>query len=111
MTPHTRSVNKRQILYTKGVRNQRVEVGLRWWSDHNITTCLQNAVAVSAGSPGRGADLVSCYLSAVVETMYELGVPWRIWHPIIMWNRPSVVVRGLVVRGVVYHHASAGIHE
>jgi Ni/Fe-hydrogenase subunit HybB-like protein len=23
--------------------------------------------------------------------MYELGIPWRIWHPIFMWNRHSVL--------------------
>ena len=23
--------------------------------------------------------------------MYELGLPWRIWHPIFMWNRHSVL--------------------
>jgi len=23
--------------------------------------------------------------------MYELGIPWRIWHPIVMWNRHSVL--------------------
>lgn len=23
--------------------------------------------------------------------LYELGIPWRIWHPIIMWNRHSVL--------------------
>jgi len=23
--------------------------------------------------------------------MYELGLPWRIWHPIVMWNRHSML--------------------
>jgi Ni/Fe-hydrogenase subunit HybB-like protein len=23
--------------------------------------------------------------------LYELGLPWRIWHPIVMWNRHSVL--------------------
>jgi Ni/Fe-hydrogenase subunit HybB-like protein len=23
--------------------------------------------------------------------LYELGIPWRIWHPIVMWNRHSVL--------------------
>jgi Ni/Fe-hydrogenase subunit HybB-like protein len=23
--------------------------------------------------------------------MYELGLPWRIWHPIFMWNRASML--------------------
>jgi len=31
------------------------------------------------------------YLSVVVGMMYELGLPWRIWHPIVMWNRHSVM--------------------
>jgi Ni/Fe-hydrogenase subunit HybB-like protein len=31
------------------------------------------------------------YLSVVVGMMYELGLPWRIWHPIVMWNRHSVL--------------------
>lgn len=31
------------------------------------------------------------YLSVVVGMMYELGLPWRIWHPIVMWNRRSVL--------------------
>ena len=31
------------------------------------------------------------YLSVIVGMMYELGLPWRIWHPIVMWNRRSVL--------------------
>jgi len=31
------------------------------------------------------------YLSVMVGMMYELGLPWRIWHPIVMWNRHSVL--------------------
>ena len=31
------------------------------------------------------------YLSVVIGMMYELGLPWRIWHPIVMWNRRSVL--------------------
>jgi Ni/Fe-hydrogenase subunit HybB-like protein len=31
------------------------------------------------------------YLTVVVGMMYELGLPWRIWHPIVMWNRHSVL--------------------
>jgi Ni/Fe-hydrogenase subunit HybB-like protein len=31
------------------------------------------------------------YLSVIVGMMYELGLPWRIWHPIVMWNRHSVL--------------------
>jgi len=27
----------------------------------------------------------------VVETMYELGLPWRIWRPIIIGNRRSLL--------------------
>jgi len=31
------------------------------------------------------------YLSVVTGMAYELGLPWRIWHPIVMWNRRSVL--------------------
>ncbi len=41
----------------------------------------------------RAAVLLSFlgYLSVIVGMMYELGLPWRIWHPIVMWNRRSVL--------------------
>jgi Ni/Fe-hydrogenase subunit HybB-like protein len=41
----------------------------------------------------RTAVLVSFlgYMSVVIGMMYELGLPWRIWHPIVMWNRSSVL--------------------
>jgi Ni/Fe-hydrogenase subunit HybB-like protein len=41
----------------------------------------------------RTAVLVSFlgYLSVIIGMMYELGLPWRIWHPIVMWNRHSVL--------------------
>jgi len=41
----------------------------------------------------RAAVLVSFlgYLSVIFGMMYELGLPWRIWHPIVMWNRHSVL--------------------
>jgi Ni/Fe-hydrogenase subunit HybB-like protein len=41
----------------------------------------------------RAAVLVSFlgYLSVIAGMMYELGLPWRIWHPIFMWNRASVL--------------------
>jgi Ni/Fe-hydrogenase subunit HybB-like protein len=41
----------------------------------------------------RAAVLLSFlgYLSVIVGMMYELGLPWRIWHPIVMWNRTSVL--------------------
>jgi Ni/Fe-hydrogenase subunit HybB-like protein len=41
----------------------------------------------------RAAVLLSFlgYLTVVVGMMYELGLPWRIWHPIVMWNRRSVL--------------------
>ena len=41
----------------------------------------------------RAAVLVSFlgYLSVVVGMLYELGLPWRLWHPIVMWNRRSVL--------------------
>lgn len=41
----------------------------------------------------RAAVLVSFlgYTSVIAGMMYELGLPWRIWHPIVMWNRASVL--------------------
>jgi Ni/Fe-hydrogenase subunit HybB-like protein len=41
----------------------------------------------------RTAVLVSFlgYTSVIAGMMYELGLPWRIWHPIVMWNRHSVL--------------------
>lgn len=41
----------------------------------------------------RASVLVSFlgYCSVIVGMMYELGLPWRIWHPIVMWNRRSVL--------------------
>jgi Ni/Fe-hydrogenase subunit HybB-like protein len=41
----------------------------------------------------RAAILVSFlgYSSVIVGMMYELGLPWRIWHPIVMWNRASML--------------------
>jgi len=41
----------------------------------------------------RAAVLVSFlgYSSVIAGMMYELGLPWRIWHPIFMWNRASVL--------------------
>jgi Ni/Fe-hydrogenase subunit HybB-like protein len=41
----------------------------------------------------RTAVLVSFlgYLSVIIGMLYELGLPWRIWHPIVMWNRRSVL--------------------
>jgi Ni/Fe-hydrogenase subunit HybB-like protein len=41
----------------------------------------------------RAAVLLSFlgYLSVIAGMMYELGLPWRIWHPIFMWNRHSVL--------------------
>jgi Ni/Fe-hydrogenase subunit HybB-like protein len=41
----------------------------------------------------RTAVLISFlgYCSVIVGMMYELGLPWRIWHPIVMWNRKSVL--------------------
>src|SRR5207248_3846778 len=40
----------------------------------------------------RASVLVSFlgYLTVIAGMMYELGLPWRIWHPIVMWNRHSV---------------------
>jgi Ni/Fe-hydrogenase subunit HybB-like protein len=31
------------------------------------------------------------YLTVVTNMFYELGLPWRVWHPIIMWNTHSVL--------------------
>ncbi len=31
------------------------------------------------------------YLTVVAGMMFELGLPWRIWHPIFMWNTHSVL--------------------
>jgi Ni/Fe-hydrogenase subunit HybB-like protein len=41
----------------------------------------------------RTAVLISFlgYSTVIVGMMYELGLPWRIWHPIFMWNRHSVL--------------------
>jgi len=41
----------------------------------------------------RAAVLVSFlgYMSVIAGMMYELGLPWRIWHPIFMWNRASML--------------------
>jgi hypothetical protein len=41
----------------------------------------------------RAAVLLSFlgYLTVIVGMMYELGLPWRIWHPIVTWNRRSVL--------------------
>jgi Ni/Fe-hydrogenase subunit HybB-like protein len=41
----------------------------------------------------RTAVLVSFlgYMSVIAGMMYELGLPWRIWHPIVMWNRQSML--------------------
>jgi Ni/Fe-hydrogenase subunit HybB-like protein len=41
----------------------------------------------------RAAILIALlgYLSVVTNMLFELGLPWRIWHPIFMWNRASVL--------------------
>ncbi len=41
----------------------------------------------------RAAVLVSFlgYMTVITGMMYELGLPWRIWHPIFMWNKHSVL--------------------
>jgi Ni/Fe-hydrogenase subunit HybB-like protein len=31
------------------------------------------------------------YLSVVAGYAWELGLPWNFWHPIVMWNRASVL--------------------
>ncbi|HZU41739.1 MAG TPA: NrfD/PsrC family molybdoenzyme membrane anchor subunit [Terriglobales bacterium] len=41
----------------------------------------------------RAAILISFlgYLTVVIGMLFELGLPWRIWHPIFMWNRRSML--------------------
>ena len=41
----------------------------------------------------RAAILISFlgYLTVCVGYMYEIGLPWRFWHPIVMWNHRSVL--------------------
>jgi len=31
------------------------------------------------------------YLSVLLGYAWELGLPWNFWHPIVMWNRSSVL--------------------
>ncbi|HZL69668.1 MAG TPA: hypothetical protein VFC29_20325, partial [Candidatus Limnocylindrales bacterium] len=31
------------------------------------------------------------YLTVMVGYLYEIGLPWRFWHPIVMWNHRSVL--------------------
>ncbi len=31
------------------------------------------------------------YLLVIVALLYDLGKPWNIWHPIVMWNPESVM--------------------
>lgn len=31
------------------------------------------------------------YLLVILGLLFDLGLPWRIWHPIIMWNPRSVM--------------------
>jgi Ni/Fe-hydrogenase subunit HybB-like protein len=31
------------------------------------------------------------YLTVCVGYLYEIGLPWRFWHPIVMWNHNSVL--------------------
>jgi len=41
----------------------------------------------------RSAILISFlgYLTVCVGYLYEIGLPWRCWHPIVMWNHRSVL--------------------
>ena len=59
----------------------------------------------------RAAVLVSFlgYSSVIAGMMYELGLPWRIWHPIVMWNRHSVLFEVSLVRHALLHSARAGV--
>lgn len=31
------------------------------------------------------------YLSVILGYAWELGLPWNFWHPLVMWNRSSVL--------------------
>ncbi|HYN16206.1 MAG TPA: hypothetical protein VES66_10520 [Terriglobales bacterium] len=31
------------------------------------------------------------YLSVIAGYAWELGLPWNFWHPLVMWNRSSVL--------------------
>lgn len=31
------------------------------------------------------------YLMVVIGLFFDLGIPWRVWHPIMMWNPQSVL--------------------
>jgi len=31
------------------------------------------------------------YLTVCAGYLYEIGLPWRFWHPIVMWNHESVL--------------------
>lgn len=41
----------------------------------------------------RSAILISFlgYLTVCAGYLYEIGLPWRFWHPIVMWNHRSVL--------------------
>ena len=41
----------------------------------------------------RAAILISFlgYLTVCVGYLYEIGLPWRFWHPMVMWNHRSVL--------------------
>jgi Ni/Fe-hydrogenase subunit HybB-like protein len=41
----------------------------------------------------RAAILISFlgYMTVCVGYLYEIGLPWRFWHPIVMWNHRSVL--------------------
>ncbi len=41
----------------------------------------------------RSAILISFlgYLTVMVGYLYEIGLPWRFWHPIVFWNMRSVL--------------------
>jgi Ni/Fe-hydrogenase subunit HybB-like protein len=41
----------------------------------------------------RSAILISFlgYMTVCAGYFYELGLPWRFWHPIVMWNHRSVL--------------------
>ena len=45
------------------------------------------------------------YILVAVGLMYDLGKPWNIWHPMVMWNPRSPMFEVSLVRDAVPHRA------
>ena len=43
------------------------------------------------------------YILVAVGLMYDLGRPWNIWHPLVMWNPHSPMFEVVVVRDALPH--------